>query len=105
VPELELIVRRRALEDVAEIAEWISLDNPVAAERFAAAFAKDCGRLTEFPRIGRSVTNSGRTLRGLRYRGISGLESWLAFYRVTADTLEIVRVLHGARDLRRALRS
>ena len=25
--------------------------------------------------------------------------SYLLFYRVTADTVEIVRVLHGARDL------
>jgi len=105
VPDLPLVVRRRALDDVAEIADWIALDNPGAAERFEEAFAKDCRRLTEFPAIGRSVAHAGRELRGLRYRAISGFESWLLFYRARRDALEIVRVVHGARDLRRALRS
>jgi toxin ParE1/3/4 len=44
-------------------------------------------------------------LHGLRSWRMRGFESWLVFYRVTEEAVEIVRVLHGARDLEAAFES
>ena len=34
----------------------------------------------------------------IRYRTISGFRNYLIFYRRVDDILEVVRLLHGARD-------
>lgn len=88
-----------------QIADRIASDNPAAAERFDAGFRRTCRQLVEFPYIGTPRRFRGRAYRGLRSRSIKGFESWLVFYAASRSTVEIVRVLHGARDLRRALRS
>ena len=104
MPERSLIVRQRARDEVLAIADRIALDNPKAAQRFKAAFERDCGLLLEFPQVGRRCKHAGRELRGLRSRPLTGFVSWLVFYRVTTTAVDVGRVLHGARDLRRALR-
>ena len=51
------------------------------------------------PEMGRLREFSNARLRGLRSWRIRGFEHWLVFYRVTDEAVEVVRVLHGARDL------
>lgn len=55
------------------------------------------GRLLATPRIG-AERPFGR-IEGLRMWRVPGFEKHLIFYRETADGIEIIRVLHGARDL------
>ncbi len=38
-------------------------------------------------------------LRGLRMIPVSGFENFLVFYLVTTKTVDIVRVLHAARNI------
>jgi len=38
-------------------------------------------------------------LNDLRKRSVKGFDSYLVFYRIDADMVEIIRVLHGARDI------
>jgi toxin ParE1/3/4 len=103
VPELRVVVRRRAADDIMEIFATIAADDPRAAERFEASVRRECDLLAVFPHLGRARGFRAPDLRGLRSRPISGFGSWLLFYRVQAGAVEIVRVLHGARDLPRAL--
>jgi toxin ParE1/3/4 len=42
-------------------------------------------------------------LAGIRQWRIPGFEKYLIFYRPLEDGIEILRVLHGARDIRRIL--
>jgi toxin ParE1/3/4 len=105
VPDRALVVHRRAEDDMVEIADWIATDNPAAAERFEAEFQRTCRLLVEYPQIGPARRFRARELRGLRSRPLTGFETWIVFYRVTSSAVEVARVIHGARDLRRALRS
>ena len=53
--------------------------------------------------IGERRPTANPRLEGLRVWRIQGLEKHLIFYRTVPDGIEIVRVLHGARDLDRLL--
>lgn len=56
--------------------------------------------LADRPAIGRLRTDLRHPrLQGLRSWGIRGFESYLIFYRASDDGIEVVRVLHGARDV------
>lgn len=101
--ERRVVVRPRAADDVVEIFATIAADDPRAAERFEASVRRECDLLAAFPHLGRARGFRAPDLRGLRSRPISGFGSWLLFYRVESNAIEVVRVLHGARDLPRAL--
>ena len=44
-------------------------------------------------------TDAGRRLRGERWVGTHPTARWLIFYRVAADHVLIVRIIHAKRDL------
>jgi toxin ParE1/3/4 len=50
------------------------------------------------PGIGASYEHEHPALAGLRVFPISRFKKYLVFYRPVADGIEILRVLHGARD-------
>lgn len=79
-----------AKADLFSIDLTISRDNPATAERFAGKLRAACEGLGELPE--RFQIDAGT---GLRRRPVSG---YLIFYAVS-DRVEIVRILHGARDL------
>jgi toxin ParE1/3/4 len=43
-----------AAEDLEQICEWIERDNPDAARRVARTIYEECGRLKDFPNLGRA---------------------------------------------------
>lgn len=104
MPDRSLIVSPRADEDAVEIFAAIAADNRAAAERFRMALERQYARLRAFPHLGRAREFRARGLRGLRSCPLTDFPSWLVFYRIGRGTVEIVRVLHGARNLPLALR-
>jgi toxin ParE1/3/4 len=94
------IVRRAAArQDLIDSYAFIGMDDLDAAERFHAAAQETIKRLGENPRIGKLREFSIQRLRGIRSWPIRGFENWLIFYRVLPDGIEILRVIHGAREL------
>jgi toxin ParE1/3/4 len=57
------------------------------------------------PGLGEPHESSNPRLAGLRVGRVEGFEKYLIFYRHVGDSMEIVRVLHGARDIDRVLGS
>jgi toxin ParE1/3/4 len=53
--------------------------------------------------MGARRTFRKRVLKELRSWPFSGFENYLIFYRFDEARLEVLRVIHGARDLERAL--
>jgi len=43
-------------------------------------------------------------LKGLRVWLVKGFEAFLIFYAVRADTVRVIRILHGKRDIYRILK-
>ena len=56
-------------------------------------------QLTRSPRIGRNSDYELTQLRGTRVFPMRHFTKHLIFYRVNENEIEIVRVVHGARDL------
>ena len=73
------------------------------ANRFVDAAHETFGELAKSPGLGGKFPARSPKLAGLRVWRVSGFENHLVFYRESSDGVEIVRVLHGARDVRRAL--
>ena len=74
------------------------------AERFLAAFDATMQRLAKVPSLGRPRHFRAAELHGVRSLLIGGgFDSHLVFYRVAGHTLNIERVMHGARDLENRL--
>jgi toxin ParE1/3/4 len=88
------IIRAPAAEaDAIEIWAYIAEDNALAADRLLDRFDRVFHKLSLQPHLGKAVDEIAP---GLRF---FPLGSYLVFYRTIDDGVEIVRVLHGARDI------
>ena len=82
---------RAAINNLDALAEYISRDNPVAAERTVAAIRSAVEDLERFPSLGRP----GR-ISGTRELVVSGTP-YIVPYRVRGDVVQLIRVFHAAR--------
>ena len=89
---------READTDLAAIRAYISLDNPRRAEIFTRQLVTACLAIADAP-LGWTLIPRYERL-GLRRKSY---RQYLIFYRVHPDRIEIVRVLHGRRDVDRIL--
>jgi toxin ParE1/3/4 len=79
--------------DLDEIWERIARADPDAADRLIARIVATTARLEVYPRSGRARPEIGPNARSV------GESDYLILHRITADTVDIVRVVHGSRDL------
>jgi len=91
--------RPEARVDVEESAVFIGDDAPDVALRFVDAVEATVRRIAKNPALGRARDFERSELTGLRYFAVKGFTKHLVFYRPLASGIEVVRVLHGARDL------
>lgn len=73
------------------------------SDRFLDAAWRTFDFLAEFPGSGRRYNSTKARLKTLRVWRIAGFPNVLVFYRFTSKSLNVVRVLHGARGLRSLL--
>jgi len=92
-------IRPAATADVDDSASFISGRNFVAGIRFLAAFDQALATLADFPEIGTPYPLPNPALEGLRFWSLPRFENWVVFYVVRGDTIEVLRVLHSARDI------
>jgi len=88
-----------AREDLLAQAEWLEGMTPSAGTRFLGAATASMNRLASSPRAGRTCPLVPPLLAGARSWPVRGFESILLFYRPIRGGIEVLRVLHGARDL------
>lgn len=89
-----LVLSPEAAADLREIVEFIAEENPAAARRHLAKLRAEMDRLVASPGIGhrREDLTSGPVL-------FWPVGRYLVLYRDTGQAVEVVRVLHGARDV------
>jgi toxin ParE1/3/4 len=94
---MSAIVRRSPLaeQDYREIWRYIANDNPDAADRLLRKIDSKLHLYAENPRMG---TARDALAPGLRSFSVG---NYLVFYRIVTGGIELVRVLHGARELKR----
>jgi toxin ParE1/3/4 len=87
-------ILRRAQIDLVEIQEYVSRDDPTAADRLIAALVSDLERLGGFPSRGSRPGDERLRKAGYRYL-VHG--EYLIFYKVLSTQVRVYRVLHGRR--------
>jgi addiction module RelE/StbE family toxin len=83
-----------AEQDITEIIEYISADNPDAADRLIDKIDGYVSRLKDLPELG-TIPKDDR-LRKLGYRTLL-IDNYLVFYVIRDEEIEIRRILYGKR--------
>jgi toxin ParE1/3/4 len=102
-----IILRKpRVLDDLVHHYAYIAQDKIDPAERFLRVAEESFLRLAGMPSIGTKWPSRHRALAEIHvYPMPSPYRSYLIFYRVVPHGVEILTVLHGARDLEKTLRN
>jgi len=86
-----------ASADLREIHDYIAEQDLDAALDAVTRLELACEKLAKMPEMGRKRRELGSTLRSL------AVGHYVIFYRIIKGGVEIIRVLHGARDIRTIL--
>jgi plasmid stabilization system protein ParE len=86
-----------AIGDLFEIWNFINQDNPKAADRVEEAVFRACDLLADSPLAGR--VREDLTSLPLRFWVVQPYSKYLIVYDPEKKPLQIIRILHGARDL------
>jgi toxin ParE1/3/4 len=89
----EVIFSPEAEADLEDIAAYIAADNPARALSFVQELRARCRQIAHMPEAFPLVPDFEAA--GYRRRVV---RNYLVFYRIKAGAIQIVRILHGARD-------
>lgn len=91
---MKVFLSHAARQELAEISDWIARDNPERAESFSLELLDRALALGDYP-------SAYPVLEAFQHRGIRrrGHGDYLILYRILAETVEVVHIVHGARDV------
>ncbi len=90
---LPVLRTQQAEDDLGAILSYLEERSPRAAERLAVLIDEKCALIGQFPQLGRARDDLAPGLRSLP------VDSYVLFYRTTEDNIQIIRILHGRRDI------
>jgi toxin ParE1/3/4 len=85
-----------ALADLTHIRDYIAQDSPIYAEQFIRRIFNATDKLVDFPHIGRKVPEAvdvPEEVRELIHQG------YRIVYWIVTDRIQVLAVIHGARDV------
>ena len=99
------VVRPRAIQDLEEHSYYLAREaNPDTGHNFLVAAHKMFALFAAHPEMGWRFQLKYSSLTSLRVFRISGFEKMLVLYIPAESQVEIVRVIHGSRNLPALLR-
>jgi toxin ParE1/3/4 len=90
---LEIIKLSRATDDLAEIWDYIADDSETQADLFIDTLDRKLQLLAGQPNLGRLRGELAENMRSYP------IGRYIVFYVVMPSCIQVVRILHGARDL------
>ena len=89
-----------AWRSIGDIVTYLTLHaSPKTALKFHKAFKKSCATLLRIPQIGAVWESANPGLNDLRFWPLGKpFHQYLVFYRIKADRILIMHVIHGSRD-------
>ncbi|WP_017651065.1 type II toxin-antitoxin system RelE/ParE family toxin [Fortiea contorta] len=96
---LEIKKRPQVIRDLIDLATYIAQDNLDASDHFLTAAEVTFKQLAKTPAMGKLCQFVHPQLENIRQIAITGFRKYLIFYCVTDSTIEILRVIHDARDI------
>lgn len=101
-----ILLRPAAERDLDDQAEYLAAHQSLQAGlRFYRAAQETFRLLASQPKMGRLTEYRIPFLTGVRMFPLKAFPQHLVFYRPLEDGIEVVRVLHGARDIERLFQS
>ena len=102
---MKSVIRTAARDDILRQYRYylIEKDAEAAAGRFTAAVHSAIAQACKHPAIGTPKALNNPEVAGLRSRSVKGFPAMRVYYLVSGDRLQVLRVLHGKRDLTRIL--
>jgi plasmid stabilization system protein ParE len=102
---VKVLFRQAAADDVSrQFRYYLFTENlPEVAVRFRAAVQRTVEFLRQRPFVGPRYRSRQAKLQNLRSWPVAGFEAIRLYYLIDKNTMQIVRVLHGKRDLARIL--
>lgn len=94
-----LLRHQQAERDIEDLTDYLAQRNLDAACRLANAIEEALVDLQDLSAVGRARDEIHPKFTTLRSVAVPGFRNYLIFYQITDDVVEIVRVIHGARDL------
>ncbi len=96
----KILVRPEADRDLDEHAEYLAEHSDLdTALRFYLAAEETFALIATQPRMGRTRTFGNPLLKGARMCIVKGFERHLVFYRPRKGGIEVLRIIHGSRDI------
>jgi toxin ParE1/3/4 len=92
-----------ALQDLVAIADFLGRDSLRVADRFLAMAEATFERLSRMPGIGEPFHVRDPRLAGVRRTPIARFRRYVVYYRPVAGGVEVLRVIHGARNIKDVL--
>jgi toxin ParE1/3/4 len=92
---MQLVRRPRFLDDLTEAYAYLADRNPSAADQLLDDVEAAASLLAEFPQLGRPREELRPGVRSLRLPRFPHI----VIYRLANDSVVLLRLLHGARDI------
>jgi toxin ParE1/3/4 len=89
----KVLRKPQAEADLIEIWTYIAQASPIRADKQLDEIDEKSHMLAQSPFIGKARDEFGPTIRSFP------ISNYLLFYQPIEDGIEIIRVLHGARDI------
>ncbi|MBL8695209.1 MAG: type II toxin-antitoxin system RelE/ParE family toxin [Planctomycetes bacterium] len=101
---LRSVIRPRAQADIEEAFDYYVREAGIEiADRFVDCVAKTLELISSNPSIGSPRRWMNPSLSNLRSWHVGEFDKFRVYYVIQPETIEVVRVLHGAREVRELL--
>jgi len=99
---VKVTYRRAASDDIARQFRYylVTLNLPNVAVRFRTAVRQTLQWLQQHPLVGPRYRSSNPQLQTLRTWAVAGFEAIRIYYLLDEDTIRVIRILHGKRDVK-----
>ncbi len=96
----EILKRPQAERDIEECFVYIAEDDLDKGVFFLVAVEDSLEQLVKFPLLGKTTEFQNKQFQDMRMWHVKGFESYLIFYVVIEETIEVIRVLYASRDIK-----
>ncbi len=97
-----LVVTRTAKTDIRSIWRYIAEDSPRHADLVEEAIYETCYAVAKTPGMGHPRPEI--TSRNVLFLSVSGYDRYVVVYASERNSVKVLRVLHGARNLQSLIR-